>query len=146
MKFRVSALTFLVASCVLALSSAAIAQDTQSSDTAGKAHAGTHKSAGGTRTVVGCVVHEGEGFVLKTDEGTYEFDTSRDLTPWLGKKVRLTGSWSATGITTTAPIKASTAASTQMTESEKKTGTAQSFTGDLRLHITGTVIGDCAEK
>src|SRR5262249_40539780 len=129
MKFRVSALTCLVALCVLVLSSAAIAQDTQSSSAAGQSPAGTHKTASGQRTVVGCVAREGEGFVLKTDEGTYEFDTSRDLSPWLGKKVRLVGSWSATGITTTAPIKASAAASTQMTESEKKTGTAQSFSG-----------------
>jgi len=145
MKLRLSALTCLVALCVLALSSAAISQDTQPSGNTPKAPAGTKKSAGGSRTIVGCVAREGEGFVLKTEEGTYEFDTSRDLSPWLGKKVRLTGTWSATGVTTTAPVKASTASSTQMTESEKKTGTAQAFTGDLRLHITGAVVGDCGE-
>ena len=145
MKFRISAMACLVALCILALATAGVSQEAQPSGTGKTSSAAAHKSAGGSRTVVGCVAHEGEGFVLKTDEGTYEFDTSRDLTPWLGKKVKLTGTWSATGVTTTAPIKSSTAASTQMTEGEKKAGTAQSFVGDLRLHITGSVIGDCAE-
>jgi hypothetical protein len=96
--------------------------------------------------VTGCVAREGEGFVLKTDEGTYEFDTARDLSGLVGKKVRLTGRWSATGVTTTAPIKAApAAASTPAEEGKKSGGTPQSFVGDLHLHITGDVIGDCAE-
>lgn len=145
MRLRVSVMACLLTLCMLA--GTAVSQDTQPSGSTGKTSSpqNTRKSAGGARTVVGCVAREGEGFVLKTDEGTYEFDSSRDLSPWLGKKVRLTGSWTATGVTTTAPIKSSAAASTQMTQDEKKAGTAQAFTGDLRLHITGTVIGDCAE-
>jgi hypothetical protein len=144
MRLRVSALTCLVALCVLALTSSAASQTTQSSSSAKASPAGTHKSASGQRTVTGCVAREGEGFVLKTDAGTYEFDTTRDLSPWVGKKVRLTGSWKATGVTTTAPVKAAAAASAP-TDDEKTTGPAKSFTGDLHLHITGTVIGDCAE-
>ncbi|HKD81131.1 MAG TPA: DUF5818 domain-containing protein [Candidatus Angelobacter sp.] len=106
----------------------------------------TGKSASGQRTVTGCVAREGEGFVLKTDEGTYEFDTARDLSPWVGKKVQLTGRWTATGVTTTAPVKNAAAESTQKTNDEKKAGTPKAFAGDLHLHINGVVVGDCEAK
>jgi hypothetical protein len=146
MKLRVSILICIVSLSVLALASAVALQTTQSSSAAQVSPSGTHKAASGQRTVTGCVAREGEGFVLKTDEGTYEFDTARDLSAWVGKKVRLTGRWSASGVTTTAPIKSSTAASAPETPTEKKAGTPKSFTGDLHLHITGDVIGDCAEQ
>ncbi len=140
MKFRVSALICLVVLFVLVLSAAA--QNSQSTTASQETMAGTHKAASGTKTVTGCVVKEGEGFVLKTDEGTYEFDTARDLTPYVGKKVRISGTWKATGVATTAPMKGTT--STQQTQDEKKKSAPQSFTGDLHLHIAGEVIGDCA--
>jgi Protein of unknown function (DUF5818) len=147
MKLRVSILICIVSISVLALASAVALQTTQSSSAAQASPTGTHKAASGQRTVTGCVAREGEGFVLKTDEGTYEFDTARDLSAWVGKKVRLTGRWSASGVTTTAPIKSATAAaSAPEAPAEKKTGTPKSFTGDLHLHITGDVIGDCAEQ
>jgi hypothetical protein len=140
MRFRISALTCVVALCFLVVTAAS--QTSQSASASQQTKAGSHKTAGGQKTVVGCVAKEGEGFVLKTDEGTYEFDTARDLTPYVGKKVRISGAWKATGVTTTAPIKGTT--STQETQDEKKTSAPQSFTGDLHLHITGNVIGDCA--
>jgi hypothetical protein len=141
MRFKVSALTCVVAVCALVVTAAS--QTSQSSSASQATIAGTHKAAAGQKTVVGCVAREGEGFVLKTDEGTYEFDTARDLTPYVGKKVRISGSWKATGVTTTAPIKGT--ASTQAGgQDEKKSSAPQSFTGDLHLHITGDVIGDCA--
>jgi len=142
MKFTVSALTCLVALCVLALSAAA--QTSESSAASQTTMAGTHKAASGTKTVTGCVAKEGEGFVLKTDEGTYEFDTARDLTPYVGKKVRISGTWKATGVATTAPMKGTASTSTQETQGEKKASAPQSFTGDLHLHIAGEVVGDCA--
>jgi hypothetical protein len=144
MRLRVSALTCLVALCVLALTSAALSQTTQSSSSTSVSPSGKQKSSSGQKTVVGCVAREGEGFVLKTDQGTYEFATSRDLTPWVGKKVRLTGRWSSTGVTTAAPITAAEVAASP-TDDAKKISTAKSFAGDLHVHITGDVIGDCAE-
>jgi hypothetical protein len=146
MKFRISILICIVSLSVLALASTVALQTTQSSSAAQASPTATRKAASGQRTVTGCVAKEGEGFVLKTDEGTYEFDTARDLSPWVGKKVRLTGRWSASGVTTTAPIKSAPAASAPEAQAEKKAGTAKSFTGDLHLHITGDVIGDCAEQ
>lgn len=144
MRFKVSALACLMAASTLAVASAATSQTSQSSTTSQATMARSHKAASGQKTVTGCVAREGDGFVLKTDEGTYEFDTSRDLTSYVGKKVRISGTWKATGIATTAPIKGTT--STQQTQDEKKATAPQSFTGDLHLHITGDVIGDCAEQ
>lgn len=98
--------------------------------------------AGGHKSVVGCVVKQDGEFYLKTDEGTYQFNTDRDLTPYVGKKVRIAGTWQATGVTTTAPIKNTGGADTGAAESASSAPT--SFVGDLRLHITGDVLGDCA--
>ena len=143
MRPRMFVLICLLAAFLLAQVDMVATQAAPASNPAQTAPVTSQKTAGGAKSVTGCVVHEGEGFVLKTDEGTYEFDTSRDLTPFLGKMVKIVGSWKATGVTTTAPIKATTAASTQKTSDEKKAGTAQAFVGDLHLHITGTVVGDC---
>ena len=145
MRFRIRALISLVAVCILAVTIAAAWQTSQSSGASQATAAGVQKSASGERTVTGCVAREGEGFVLKTDEGTYEFDTARDLTPYVGKRVRISGQWKATGVTTTAPVKAAaTSASNEQAPSAKK-GPAKSFVGDLHLHIRGDVIGDCEQ-
>src|SRR5262245_43257896 len=146
MKFRVSALICLAAVCLLALARAAAWQNTQSSSASQAAPAAVKSSASGEKTVTGCVAREGEGFVLKSDEGTYEFNTARDLSPYVGKKVRISGRWQATGVTTTAPVKAATSASASAEQAPStKAGPAKSFVGDLRLHITGDVIGDCEQ-
>jgi Protein of unknown function (DUF5818) len=145
MKFSGSALIFLAAVCLLALARAAAGQNTQSSSASQASPAGVQSSASGEKTVTGCVAREGESFVLKTDEGTYEFNTARDLSPYVGKKVRISGHWKATGVTTTAPVKAAASASTEQAPSTKKGGAAKSFVGDLHLHITGEVVGDCEQ-
>ena len=145
MRLRIPALISPVAVWILAVTSAAAWQNSQSSGTTQATSAGVQKSASGERTVTGCVAREGEGFVLKTDEGTYEFDTARDLTPYVGKKVRISGHWKATGVTTTAPVKATTASASNEQAPSAKKGPAKSFVGDLHLHITGDVIGDCEQ-
>jgi cytoskeletal protein RodZ len=146
MRPRIYIFICLIAAFVLAQVSTVTAQTAPSSSTAQAAPTTSKKSAGGERSVTGCVAQEGEGFVLKTDEGTYTFDTSRDLTPFLGKMVTIVGTWKATGVTTTAPIKDTAAASAQKTNDEKKAGSAKAFVGDLHLHITGTVVGDCPQS
>jgi hypothetical protein len=145
MRLKVLVLTGMIGLTMLAKISAAAFQDpqapgaTQSSPTAAK------RTASGEKSVTGCVAKEGDGFVLKTEEGTYEFNTARDLSSLVGKKVKIVGRWNATGVTTTAPIK--TAASTQMTQDEKKAAVPnKAFVGDLHLHITGDVVGDCAQS
>jgi len=152
MRRRIPALISLAAVCILAVAAAAW-QTSQSSGATKAASGAVHRSASGERTVIGCVAREGEGFVLKSDQGTYEFDTARDLTPYVGKKVRISGHWRATGVTTTAPVKATTAAASdkqapsgkdEQAPSAKK-GPAKSFAGDLQLHIRGDVIGDCEQ-
>ena len=120
-------------------------QDAQPSNSP-QTTAAVKKTASGGKSITGCVAREGESFVLKTDEGTYEFDTARDLSKFVGKKVKITGQWSATGVATAAPMAAS--ANTETTEtssSAKNSASSRAFVGNLHLHITGDVVGDCTE-
>jgi ABC-type phosphate transport system substrate-binding protein len=145
MRLKVLVVTGIVGLAVLAVISAAALQDAQPSGATQSSPAGAKKTAGGETSMTGCVAKEGDGFVLKTENGTYEFNTVRDLSSFVGKKVRIVERWNATGVTTTAPIKAA-AASTQMTQDEKKAGATKAFVGDLHLHITGDVVGSCEQS
>lgn len=138
---------FVLMTCILTLyvsTQSFLAAQTGQSGDAGQASSPSadKKVAGGHKSVVGCVVKQDGEFYLKTDEGTFQFNTDRDLTPYVGKKVRIAGTWQATGVTTTAPIKETGATDTGPAESASNAPT--SFVGDLRLHITGDVLGDCA--
>ena len=139
----------LVALCLSAQGPVTLAQNTQSSSTTQSSSSGTRNTASGEQTITGCVAREGEGFVLKTDRGPYAFDTARDLSQYVGKKVRISGRWTATGVATAAPVEgtspgtAEPASGQQATGAEKSAATAKSFVGDLHLRITGDVIGDC---
>ena len=122
-----------------------VAQDAQSSSK--KQPGAFHSTAAGEKSVTGCVAREGDNFVLKTDDGTYEFDTARDLSPYVGKRVRIMGRWKSTGITTTAPVKNTAVAEDASQSGETapaKTTPINSFSGDLHLHISGQVLGDCS--
>jgi hypothetical protein len=144
MRLKVLVLTGMIGLTMLAKISAAAFQDPQAPGATQSSPTAVKRAAGGEKSVTGCVAKEGDGFVLKTEEGTYEFNTARDLSSLVGKKVRIVGRWNATGVTTTAPIK--TATSTQMTQDEKKAAVPnKAFVGDLHLHITGDVIGDCEQ-
>lgn len=135
----------LVAVCLCAV---AHAQNAQSSSASQASPSGVQSTASGEQTITGCVAREGESFVLKTDRGTYAFDTARDLSPYVGKRVRISGRWKATGITTAAPVEGTSAGTAESTSGQKTAGAksapaAKSFAGDLHLHISGEVIGDC---
>jgi len=137
----------VVMTCMLAIyvsTQSSFAAQTGQSSTAGQASppSADKRTAGGHKSVVGCVVKDDGEFYLKTDEGTYQFNTDRDLTPYVGKKVRIAGTWQATGVTTTAPVKNTAGSDSGTAESASNAPT--SFAGDLRLHITGDVLGDCA--
>lgn len=147
MKYKFG-LAALVAFYLCAQGAVAVAQNTQSTTTSQSSPSAMQKTASGEQTVTGCVAREGEQFVLKTDRGTYAFDTARDLSPYVGKQVRISGKWRATGVTTVAPAEATSAGTAKSTSGNQAAGTkpsapAKSFTGDLHLHITGDVIGDC---
>lgn len=142
----------LLAACavVLILCGQAIGsgwQNTQSTSTSQTSATSTQKTSSGQESVTGCVAREGDGFVLKTDNGTYEFNTARDLSPYVGKRVQISGRWTATGVTTTAPaIKAAATAGEAPAENAGDKATPHKFVGDLHLHITGVVVGDCAQS
>ena len=142
---RVAALGVTILCCLAPASAAA--QTQQSSTATQTSPTGVQRTASGEKTLAGCVAREDGAFVLKTDEGTYEFNTSRDLAPYVGKKVRISGKWNSTGVTTVAPMRATTAATSEPSETKKAApAPAKSFVGDLHLHITGDVIGDCAQQ
>jgi hypothetical protein len=101
------------------------------------------RRAGGERTVTGCLQRSGSSFVLKTDEGPYELNTDRDLSAFVGKQVKISGRWEATGTVTTAPV-GNAPSPTAPAPSGEPGAPTPAFVGDLHLHITGTVIGDCA--
>jgi hypothetical protein len=108
--------------------------------------AGTEKRmAGGAKSITGCLIKLDAGFGIKTNDGTYQLNTDRDLSGFVGKQVKIDGTWRASGTFTTAPVGGGTeTAPAPATSAEPGAGTP-AFVGDLNLHITGTVVGDCAE-
>ncbi len=104
------------------------------------------KHVSGERTVVGCITQSGDGYVLRTDDETFPLSTDRDVTPYVGKKVKIVGRWEATGITTTAPVQGSSSSKPDKTSPSHAQQSGPAFGGELRLRIIGTVIGDCDES
>src|SRR5262249_57584218 len=73
------------------------------------AQAGTEKRmAGGAKSISGCLIKLDSGFGIKTDDGTYQLNTDRDLSSFVGKQIKIDGTWKASGTFTTAPIGSST--------------------------------------
>jgi hypothetical protein len=148
MRHKLQTSTLILTLCVM-VSISALQSEAQSGSTATQSSSSgssaTQKTSSGERVVVGCVEKMGNSFVLKGDDGTYPLDTDRDLTPYVGKRIKLAGVWTATGTTTTAPMNASSPASAQPGAGEQSTS-PQAFVGDLHLHITGEVVGDCATQ
>jgi hypothetical protein len=99
----------------------------------------------GERTVVGCVVQNGDEYVLRTEQETFPINTDRDVTPYVGKKVKIEGNWEATGITTTAPMQGSSSSKPAKGSPTDAKQSGPAFAGELRLRIIGTVIGECGE-
>jgi Protein of unknown function (DUF5818) len=100
----------------------------------------------GERTVVGCVVQSGDGYVLRTDEETFPINSDRDVTPYIGKRVKIVGTWQATGITTTAPVQGSSSSKPDKASAPDSKQSGAAFGGELRLQIIGTVIGQCDQS
>jgi hypothetical protein len=135
--------------CVVLLACAAAAamldQQTQPSPpNAGQSAASTdQRRAGGQKSITGCLMKGDVGFVVKTEEGTYQLNTDRDLSAYVGKMIRIESKWEATGTLTNSPMETDTAAGSAAPASPATAEGTQAFVGDLHLHITGTVLGDC---
>jgi len=111
------------------------------------------RMAGGSKSVTGCLVKlDAGGFGLKTDDGTYQINTDRDLSSFVGKQVRIDGTWRASGTVTTAPVGGAAAggaaAGGETAPAQAPSGapsaSTPAFVGELNLQVTGTVVGDCA--
>jgi Protein of unknown function (DUF5818) len=140
MRLKVLASMLVAAFLWAALSATSAAQGTEK------------RMAGGSKSVTGCVIKTDSGaYGIKTDEGTYQLNTDRDLSSFVGKQVRIDGTWKASGTVTTAPVGGATAAGGQnpaaapapAPSGAPSTG-SPAFVGQLNLQITGTVVGDCA--
>jgi len=95
----------------------------------------------GDRTVVGCVAMGAPGYVLKTDDGsTFPLRSMTDLAPYVGKKVQIHATWTATGVHVAGPIEGTSDATPAAGAGTK---TAADFAGDIHLQLQGKVIGDC---
>jgi Protein of unknown function (DUF5818) len=103
------------------------------------------RRAGGQKSITGCLMKGDTGFVVKAADGTYQLNTDRDLSAYVGKQIRIESKWDVTGTLTNTPME-SAAGSTSAAPSAAAGGPGTpAFVGDLHLHITGTVIGDCQE-
>jgi hypothetical protein len=124
--------------CVVVLVGGALAAQQTTPSTADQ------RRAGGQKSIVGCLTKGDYGFVVKAADGNYELNTDRDLSAFVGKQVKIESKWEATGTLTQTPMEnPPTAAPAAPTGEGGSTGTP-AFVGDLHLHITGTVVGDCA--
>lgn len=102
------------------------------------------RRAGGQKSITGCLTKGDYGFVVKTADGAYELNTDRDLSSFVGKQVTIESKWEATGTLTTNSMDAATGAASSAPPAAAAGGTGSpAFVGDLHLHITGTVVGDC---
>jgi hypothetical protein len=117
--------------------------------TSAAAQAGTEKrTAGGSKSMTGCLIKLDSGFGLKTDDGTYQLNTDRDLSNFVGKQVKIDGTWKASGTFTTAPVGGATGGenATAPAPSGAPSAGTPAFVGELNLQITGTVVGNCAAE
>jgi hypothetical protein len=98
----------------------------------------------GNRTVVGCVAQGGAGYVLRSDDGnTFPLRSMVDLSPYMGKKVQIQASWTATGVHVAGPLETPEGSAAAPATNAK---TAQDFAGNIRLSFKGKVLGDCLGK
>lgn len=105
------------------------------------------QSQSGSKTIEGCLERQADGFAVRTEEGLYPLNTERDLTAYIGKRVRLEEKWDAKGTVTTAPPAGSASTgSAPAASSAAPPGRPSAFSGDFHLHVEGSVVGNCASK
>ena len=82
-------------------------------------------SAAAVRTVTGCLIRSDSGYSLKTDTDTVPIETDRDLSQYVNKKIKVTGTLEH-----------------HQAANPSATGGPVAIT-DLRLRLVASVIGDC---
>jgi hypothetical protein len=124
-------------------------QSTTTQSQAGQPSTPRTQSQSGSKTIEGCLERQGDGFAVRTEEGLYPLNTERDLTAYIGKRVRLQEQWDAKGTVTTSPVGGSEKAAGGEGEagaSAAPPGRPSAFSGDFHLHVEGSVIGNCTPK
>jgi hypothetical protein len=96
----------------------------------------------GQKTVTGCIAYGApSGFILKTDAGEMiPLRTTRDLSPYVGKKVQIQASWTRTGITM---AEGETGQEGSGAEAKPGVKAPMTFAGAMRMQYKGKVLGDC---
>src|SRR5262245_60252241 len=90
----------LVISAVILYGTRSLAAEQQAGETQGTSqdqqqnqqpsqHHGTSSAA--VQSVTGCLIKTNAGYSLKTDTDTYPIETSRDLSQYLNKKIKVSG-------------------------------------------------------
>jgi len=110
----------------------------QSPDQKAQATTGT-----GQKTVVGCIAYGApSGFILKADSGEMiPLRTTRDLSPYVGKKVQIQATWTRTGVTMSEGETGQEGGSPGAKPGAK--GAPMTFAGAVRMQFKGKVLGDC---
>lgn len=96
----------------------------QQSPQASQPHA---SSSAAVQSVTGCLVKSNSGYSLKTDTETYPIETSRDLSKYVNKKIKISGILEHHNVA--AP------------SSENNNAIAMT---DIRLRMVASVVGDCS--
>jgi hypothetical protein len=82
-------------------------------------------SSAAVRSVTGCLIRTDSGYSLKTDTDTLPIETDRDLSQYVNKKIKVTGTLEH-----------------HKTAASPTTGGPVAMT-DLRLRLVASMIGDC---
>ena len=98
----------------------------------------------GNRTITGCVAMGAPGYVLRTEDGTtLPLRSGSDLAAYVGKKVQINATWTATGVHVAGPVESTEGAAAPPAAGPQ---TAQDLAGDIRVRFRGKVLGDCLGK
>jgi hypothetical protein len=82
-------------------------------------------SSAAVRSVTGCLIRTDNGYSLKTDTETLPIETDRDLSQYVNKKIKVTGTLEH-----------------HQSATQSATGGPVAMT-DLRLRLVASLIGDC---
>jgi len=82
-------------------------------------------SSAAVRSVTGCLIRTDNGYSLKTDTDTLPIETDRDLSQYVNKKIKVTGTLEH-----------------HKTSTQSASGGPVAMT-DLRLRLVASLIGDC---
>lgn len=86
-------------------------------------------SSAAVQSITGCLVKSNSGYSLKTDTDTYPIETSRDLSKYVNKKIKVSGILEHHNAAPSATENSNAIAMT-----------------DIRLRMVASVVGDCKSE